>query len=262
MGDKLRNAPVFYTLLQFKFNTITQMSEYVPRLQETLRRHGYPDFRQENKISINIRRPEDPQPEIQDTKFRRWLFTNSKSTEGYILLPDALVFHTTRYESFESFSRKALEGLSLVHKEIDLAYIDRIGLRYLDSISPRAEEGIEDYLAPSLLGAIGLFGEDISLNHAFSETSLNIDGGTLVSRSVITDGGLAIPPDLSPIILNIDEKFSSLSGRNAVLDIDYFISERFEVSQSDMMRQLVSSHNIVKDAFRGSVSRHALKSWG
>lgn len=260
MGAKLSFAPVFYTLVQFKFNPITQMPEYVPRIQEHLRRIGYPDFRQDTLVSFNIRRTDEAQPEIQNLQQNRWSFTNAKGDEGYLVSSDSLVFHTVAYDSFDNFSDKALTGLSFMHKTIELAYIDRIGLRYLDFVSPKAGELIDDYLTPSLLGHSMLISG--TLTHAYTETLSQIDGGTLIARAVITESGLTIPPDLVPLNLKLSPRFSSVSGRNAVLDVDYFVSERLDGVNMDLIRsQLHASHKIITDAFLASVTDHAIKSW-
>lgn len=260
MGTKLSMAPVFYTLAQFKFNPITQMSEYIPGLQDHLRRIGYPDFRQDTLLSINIRRADEPQPEIHNIQQNRWCFTNAKGNEGYLLLSDSLVFHTTAYNTFDDFVMKSLDGLDLVHKAIELSYIDRIGLRYLDLISPRAKEKIDDYLAPSLLGLSTPIGG--TLTHAYTETLSQIDGGTLVSRAVITDTGLAMPPDLVPLSLQLPPRLSSLTGRNAVLDFDYFAAQRLDGVESELIKaQLHASHEVITRAFHASVTEHAMKTW-
>jgi uncharacterized protein (TIGR04255 family) len=260
MGVKLRSAPVFYTLVQFKFNSIAQMADYAPSVQEKLRRRGYPDYRQESMMSINIRRPDDPQPEVQNTQQKRWSFTNAKGTEGYLLFPDALIYHTTDYDTFETFSKKALDGLALVHEIVELSYIDRIGLRYLDSISPKAGEKVEEYLSPSLTGLSSIMKG--SLNHAFSETAMDIDSGKLIARSVITDNGIAIPPDLMPLSLRLPEKVSSISHKNAVLDVDYFVTQRFDGIDLDLIqKQMTASHKIVTVAFNAAVTTHAINTW-
>ena len=261
MGVKLRSAPVLYTLVQFKFNPIAQMAEYAPTVQEKLRRKGFPDYRQESLMSINIRRPDEPQAEVQNTQQSRWGFTNSKATEGYLLFPDSLIYHTTDYDTFDTFSKKALDGLALIHEIIELAYIDRIGLRYLDSISPKEGETVEEYLSPSLTGLSSIIKG--SLNHAFSETAMDIDGGKLVARSVITENGIALPPDLMPLSLNIPEKLLSISGKNAVLDVDYFVTQqRFDGIDPDLIqKQMTTSHKIVTDAFNAAVTEHALNAW-
>lgn len=260
MGAKLRSAPLFYTLVQFVFNPLAQMHEYVPKVQEALRRKGFPDFSQEGQMSINIRKTDDPQPEVQSRQQFRWSFANSGRTEGYLLLPDSLVFHATSYDSFEVFLEKALAGLSLVHEIVELSYLERIGLRYLDSISPREGERVEEYIQNSLTGISSLMEGELA--HAFSETAMKIDGGTLIVRSIITENGLAMAPDLVPLSLSLPERLNSLKGRNAVLDIDFFIVKRIEgVNTGVVKKQLHDSHAIIEKAFHASVTDFAISVW-
>ena len=147
MTKKLHNAPVFYTLAQIKFNPIVQMDTYVPKIQDELRRSGYPDFNSENQFSLAVRRLDTEQPEINTKKNDRWSFSNSDCTEGYLLLSNALVFHTTAYDSFEDFSEKLIQGLELIQKIIGLSYIESIGLRYLNAVSTDTQNKLEDYLS-------------------------------------------------------------------------------------------------------------------
>lgn len=259
MGEKWSNPPVFYTLAQIKFNPIAQMREYVPEIQDRLRRIGYPDYQPEQKVEVAIRNPESPQPDVRPQQLTRWHFTNSERTEGYILHPEALVFHSTQYEHFEDFSEKVLKGLSLVHEVIELSYTQRIGLRYLDAVIPAADKTLADYLAPSLLGlSMSVPGQ---LTHSFTETVSRIDDGTLVARAVITEGGLAMPPDLFPMTLPLPNRFGEPSGQTAVLDTDYFVEHRNKFNIDHARDQLWSSHTVIGDTFKSSVTDHAISSW-
>jgi len=262
MGEKLTSAPVFYTLVQFKFNQIAQMGEYVSGIQDTLRKTGYPDFKEENMMAINIRKPDSPEPQIQQTKHTRWSFSDNDGLEGFLLFQDSLVFHTTNYQTFEDFAGKAIKGLSLIHKIIDLAYIDRIGIRYLDSIVPTDDKTLEDCLSPALIGLSSSINGDAKLNHSFTETSMQVDNGTLISRAIVTGSGLAIPPDLVPLSLNLPERVTAITGKNAVLDTDYFIAQRTQdIDPEKLMQQLDSAHKIASNAFKASVTTEALEAW-
>ncbi len=256
---KMSLAPVFYTLAQVQFNPIAQMSDYVALLQERLRRSGFPDFRTENQVELTISRLEDLQPDVQPEKHMRWSFINSQRTEGYLLLSNALIFHTTTYDTFSNFLQKTIDGLNLVHEIVDLAYVERIGLRYLDAIAPMDNDTLQQYLNPSLLG----FSENLvgSLSHSFTETVTALEGGNLVARSVITDGTLALSPDLITLQLEINSRFKAIKGRNAVLDTDYFVIERNSFQIQKIEEQLLKSHEIITDAFKGSVSDYARKKW-
>jgi uncharacterized protein (TIGR04255 family) len=252
-------APVFYTLAQVQFNPISQMSDYVARLQERLRRSGFPDFRAEHQFGLAIRRLEDIQPEVQAQQHMRWSFTNAECTEGYLLLENALVFHTTVYDVFEDFLRKTIRGLELVHEIVELAYTERIGLRYLDAVEPTDDDSLQDYLNPSLMGlSTSLEGR---LGHSFTETVTNIEDGTIVARAVIADGNLALPPDLFAIPLKLQSRFANINARHAVLDTDYFIANRSSFDPEKIGNQLSVAHDVITNAFKGSVTDHAREKW-
>ncbi len=225
MGKQWSNAPVFYTLAQVNFNPIAQLEEFIPKLQDQLRRNGYPDYRPEQKIEVTISKVDSTEPNVLPQKMLKWSFTNTERTEGYILQSDSLVYHSTEYEVFDDFLGKLIKGLELIHEAIDLAYVERIGLRYLDAVVPNEGESINSYLAPSILGMSGAMDE--GLKHSFSETAVEKNGGMLIARTVIVDGGLAMPPDLFPMQLNMPDKLIGITGRTAVMDSDYYVEGRF-----------------------------------
>jgi uncharacterized protein (TIGR04255 family) len=257
---KMSLAPVFYTLAQVQFNPIAQMSTYVDSLQERLRRKGLPDFQIENKLEFTIRRLDESQPDVQPQQHIRWSFTNTQRTEGYILLSNALVFHTTAYDTFEDFLHKTISGLELVHEIVELAYVERIGLRYLDAVVPTIDnDELAQYLNPSLLGFSASL--DGQLGHSFTETVTTIQDGSLVARAVITDGSLALSPDLFPLQLELQPRFTAINGRNAVIDTDYSVVKRRNFNFKEIEDQLLRSHGIITSAFKASVTDYAREKW-
>lgn len=257
---KLHKSPLFYTLAQVKFNTIGQISDYALRIQEHLRLHGYPDFRPITRTDLLVMDNEQIKAETQFFKQQSWYFTNSEMTEGYILFSDSLTFHTTLYNSFEDFLKKMLNGLNIVHDVITLAFIERIGLRYLNAIGPIQEKDkLTDYLNASLLGFS--YPNKGSLIHSFTETFTNVNDGNLISRATISESGLVIPRDLHPMQLKIRDQFTALTGRLAVLDLDYYINNRFHFERAIIKEKLTEFHDVIASTFYGAVTDHALQVW-
>jgi uncharacterized protein (TIGR04255 family) len=252
-------APVFYTLAQVQFNPITKMSDYVSPLQEHLRRNGFPDFRADSQIEFAIRRLDELQPDVQQQKHVRWSFTNSDRTEGYQLSENTLVFHTTIYDTFQIFLERTILGLELVHKVVELAYTERIGLRYLDAVVPMGDDTLQQYLNSSLLGLSDSM--DGQLGHSFTETVKFIEKGTLVTRAVITENALSLSPDLFPLQLELAPRFKEINCRHAVLDTDYFVAQRNKFDVTEIKNQLLAAHDIVTNAFDSSVSEYSKKKW-
>jgi uncharacterized protein (TIGR04255 family) len=255
----MRLAPVFYTLAQVQFNPIARMSDYVGSIQERLRRSGFPDFRPENQLEILVRRVEGLPPDIQQQQQMRWSFTNTQQTEGYLLFSSNLVFHTSDYITFEDFLAKTISGLELIHEIVELAYIERIGLRYLDAIVPSEPDLLPQYLNSSLLG----FSEAVTgnLKHSFTETVTEITNGALVTRAVISQGNLALPPDLFPLQLRLKPRFAEINGRHAVLDTDLSISGRSDFDINTVKAQLEKAHDLTTNIFKNSVTGHARNQW-
>lgn len=256
---KMSLAPVFYTLAQVQFNPIAQMSDYVAKLQEHLRRSGFPDFRAENQFELTIRRLDELEPDVKPTPHMRWRFTNTQRTEGYVLLSNALIFHTTTYNTFADFLKKTLSGLELVHEIVELAYVEQIGLRYLNAVTPISSDTLQHYLDPSLLGFSATL--EGRLSHSFTETVTAIEDGNLVARAVITDRTLALSPDLLPLQLELQSRFTEVNGRNAVLDTDYFVAKRNSFNLTEVEDQLQKAHEIITNAFKVSVTDYAREKW-
>ena len=74
------------------------------------------------------------------------------SMAGFALGSDYLTYQVTDYDVFETFCGTLLEGLETVHKAVGLSYVARIGVRYLDAVFPRADETLEQYLLPEVMG--------------------------------------------------------------------------------------------------------------
>ena len=255
--EKLTKAPVFYALAQIHFNPVSLMGDYVPKIQERLRQK-FPDFRQEMLQRIELKVGE--KSDIQTHGMPRWNFMNSKGTEGYLLHTDSLVFHTTKYDRFSVLLEQLLVGLKLIHEVVLLSYVERIGLRYLNAVTPYGQgEGLDKYLLPCVLGlshaSLG------TLSHNFLETAFQNLCGTLGCRIVIRDNAIGMPADLHPLALRIEERFASIMGLHAILDYDQFAEERFDFKVEDIESKLKLMHDLVSKVFEATVTPFALEQW-
>ena len=129
----------------------------------------------------------------------------------FVLSSDSLTFQSTDYGTYERFSEVFLEGLALVHKEVALAFTDRVGLRYLDHVFPKAADSLALYLASGVQGlSAQLGGQPV---HSYSE-ALNAVGNVMLrARVVIQNGGLGFPPDLRPQGMAVQQRFQQAQGK-------------------------------------------------
>ena len=267
MSAKLKNAPVYFTLGQIQHNPLLSLESYVPAIQESMRKAGYPGFKRSLRVAFNlnqalVKSEGAPSEQLPTERVEIFEFTNIGDTSGFVMTANALSFQTTDYHHFEAFSAELKKGLEVLSSAVGgLSFVERLGLRYLDAVVPRSGESLSDYLVPHLLGLPTCMPE-AQFGYSFSESLLVSEGvGKVISRTVIQNGAINFPPDLQPLGLKLLDRFRSLQGEHAILDTDSSLTERrpFEINEiEDRMDKL---HNLASSCFKASVMPHALTVW-
>ena len=124
MGKKLRRAPVYFTLAQVRFNAVLALDSYVPKIQDQLRRQGYPDVKKGTltTFNLNVGNPaEAGVPQVPISQTTRYTFSKIDKSEGFILDQAALSFQTTEYDTFDSFAEALIKGLEIVNEAVNLS---------------------------------------------------------------------------------------------------------------------------------------------
>lgn len=258
MGKPLKNPPVYFTVAQVRFNALLKLADYLPSIQEGLRKAGFPAFTQHSGIALQFSM-QDGQPVPQPVPHEQYLFANVDQTHCFVLGTEALTLQSTDYGTFERFSETLLKGLEIVHGVVKLDFTERVGLRYLDHVFPKAGDTLEQYLAPEMIGLGNrLGGRPV---HSYSETLSSFDEIQLLSRAVVRDGSLAFPPDLVPQGMAVQARFVQAIGRHAMLDTDGFVQGRQLFSLEKVGQQLDDIHKVIGAAFRATVAPYALTVW-
>src|ERR1700732_863016 len=163
MGQKMKNAPVYFTIAQVRFNPVLTLPTLIPTIQENLRKKNYPDFKESIAMAFNlISNEESKNPTPVAQPIHQYSFSNLDGTESFILDQGSLSLQATSYETFEIFSARLIEVLDLVSRTVGgLSYIDRIGVRYLDAVTPGKDETLSQYLIPEVLGLYDKLGGEI-----------------------------------------------------------------------------------------------------
>jgi uncharacterized protein (TIGR04255 family) len=258
MGKPLKSPPVYFTIVQVRFNTVLKLSEYLPSIQEGLRRAGFPAFTQRSSIVLQFT-IQDGQTVPQRQSQEQYIFANIGQTHSFVLTSETLAFQSTDYGTYESFSEMFLKGLQLVHDQVSLAFTERVGLRYLDHVLPRSNEEVERYLAPEVQGlSARLGGQPIQ---SFAEMVNDVGDVRLRVRVLVRSGRLAFPPDLVPDNMAVQTRFAAANGKHAILDTDGFVEERELFSLETVKNHLNTIHTVISASFRATVTPHALKVW-
>jgi uncharacterized protein (TIGR04255 family) len=262
MAEKMTNAPVYFAIVQVRFNPILALDSYAPQIQERFRKDGFPDAQKSvlATLNLNLTAPtEASPPQVPVAQTTRYAFYNMNRTHGFILDQGALSFQTTNYDIFESFSAEFRRGLQAVHDVVELSYTDSIGFRYLDAVFPRENETLGDYLNSSVLGLSEKFTTNVV--HSFSETNFRTEDVGVVARVIVQDGEVGFPPDLLPSVLPVAERFRLLRGRHAILDTDGYFDGRESFSLDGVTGHLLVIHDEISKAFHATVTPNALKVW-
>ena len=257
MGKPLKSPPVYFTVVQVRFNPLLKLADYLSSIQEGMRQSGYPAFapRQSTVLRITL---SDGQSVPQPMQHEQYLFTNVEQTHSFVLSTDALTFQSTRYGTYEAFSQQFLKGLELVHEAVRLDFTDRVGLRYLDHVMPKPGEDLVQYV-PEVMGLSSKLGGNTI--HSYCETLRMVGDVGQRTRVLVQDGPLAFPPDLAPEGMSLDNRFLQTSGRHALIDTDGFQEGRQLFSLETVHQQLDTIHTVISDAFKLTVTEHALQTW-
>lgn len=262
---KMSHAPVYYVLAQIQFNPVSAMVKYVDEIQDILRRKGYTLFEPQEFTQLQftmIDGQEAPKPALEKTN--QWLITKADRSSGFILSKNGLVYHTTQYETHEHFFNSLIDGLKAVHEIVSLEHVNRIGLRYLDAVIPKAGEGVDEYLTDALHG-IEFGAKRIQATNEFvfqTDIGPMIGKGVLVLRVHRLNQELGFPPDLAPNGLIVSEKFTNTGTiSHAVLDTDHYVEGIMPLDFESIAAQLDSMYRIIRLSFETIVTPHAIKVW-
>lgn len=266
MNGLLASAPVYYALVQIRFEPVAAMAKYVEEIQDKLRKSGFPLFETEQSQAFNFFVPNGnsdeppvgvPMPMINTSP--NWYFTNSERSKGYVLSSDFITFQVTKYQGHESFFEDALIGFRLLNEIVQLGNITRMGIRYLDAIIPDSNESMSDYLSPSVLG--------IEFGTAWLggswESAYKTEHGLLIAKVYrAANAPVGTPIDLQIRSLQLPEKFRGNTPlRHAVMDIDHYSEGTRPPDAKVLAESLNDLHQGVSDCFKALSTEHAFERW-
>jgi len=268
MGTRMKNAPICFALAQVRFNPILTLDQFLPTIQDSLRKAGFPDFQKVFLATINLNLGNQPVAEtpvsalsVPQTRYR---FMDAAKHSGFVLDQSFLAFETTHYDTFEPFLAAFVLGLETVHNAADLNFSERIGVRFLDAVLPKQGEDVTRYLSPAVVGLVGQL-SDRDLVHSISETRTELNKTVLVSRAIVyklaQKGDVGFPPDLQHQLKLMDKFTNVKEGLYAMIDTDSWYEERNPFDLHEIERHFVKLHDDIGRSFGLMVSDHALKTW-
>jgi len=233
------------------------MREFVPEVQDGLRK-ALPKMVERIVPSV-VFEAGMSMPRVEQVAL--FEFQDVAQTTGVVLADSFLSFHTTVYRTYEEFEDQFSSIVSQIHSIVDLGLLERCGLRYVDAITLREGELLNQYVRAGMLGLdpVGIGNITAPVSESVFRATTEI--GTLVVRFAqlpeIVTGASFFPADLQPMSL----KFSHREDEKLVgaLDFDHFSVTSSAFEPNDAMQMLGSLHDAIDRAFRASVSPAAFK---
>jgi len=99
------------------------------------------------------------------------------------------------------------------------------------------------------------------LAHTFNETVTLHTSGQLVSRVIIQDGHVGLPPEIMVLAPRIDSKITEPEGRHAIIDTDAYCENREKFNIEKIGSKLIELHDEIEKSFKATVTTFAINAW-
>ncbi len=239
---KLQNQPLKFVLAEFRFSPVMQIAEYIPKIQEALRKQ-YPAAEKGNEQTVQI------QPGgIAVSAIDRWAFISANKKSAIGLSQERLFYITTEYRRFAGFSNACKQAIEILVNRVEPGLILRIGLRYSDLIIVDEGEAINELVngfgLPNCIESLGTTGQHRT------DTVLHTNMGGLAIRTLSGKHNLSCLPDVQGLPISITA--DATSSERIILDFDHCWeaqdeSVRFETDH--ILEKLTALHETAREAF-------------
>lgn len=264
---KLTHAPVFYVIAQVTHSPILKLDSLIPDLQDRLRKEGFPGYRALKLVSLQIQaNTEVPaSTKVEHAEVTHHVFSTRDQSESFTVGPDGFALQTVEYDTIDTFIKTFAKGIRAFQDILAPDSFTRIGLRFLDVVTPPSDGELSSYIRKQFLGLQDVLDGDWQTTYTFSETLLS-RGDQLTKVRVLTRSSeLTWPPDLAPTAPALPERFAVIKGVHALLDSDASFTTGAETAQEfgedAILERLRGLKRDIRDSFKGVVTDKALKDW-
>ena len=253
----INNKSLLLTIAEIRFNSILNIPEYLPAIQDSFSMAHYPDFSHIRNQGFQLAQS-GPNKSLMPTTMDIYQFSNYNKSSHFRLNSQCLTYQSSNYKDFETFLTLFLEGLFIVNKILNIQLTERVGLRFIDRLMIKKGESIQKYLAPQESSLFEKLGGNST--YTFSEVKHQIKDIHLFNRvKVFQNSPLDFPNDIEPGDMVFKEKFVTYKGPSAIIDTDAFIQKRSKLTLQAMKTNFYELHDLIIVAFEASVSDIAKK---
>lgn len=251
----LSKSPLVLVLCQLRHAAIRDMGSYIPKIQDRLRRQGFPIDVSGEVREVAIR---DGWPLME--RHSHWEYRTRDERWSVIIREQAVVVQTTAYTGFDPFLDRLLLATDTVSEVVAELVVERVGLRYIDWIRPEKGESWKDYVKAGFHGIENRIvrpDQSVLFAQIISQTA---ERSRIIARVAQNRERMVLPVDLlaHPPALEV-----AVSDGEVVtlLDLDHFCEERIDYSREDLRNRAWKLHDGLDILFRDMVTPHALEVW-
>lgn len=240
---KLNNQPLRFVLAEFRFSQIMKINDYIPQLQERLRKK-YPIPLQQKEQAITVQNGG-----VSVTAIDRWTFLSANKKSAIEINQDRLMYYTAEYPRFEGFSNSCKEALEALIEIAEPSLVLRVGLRYGDLVKVDEGEKLVDlidqsFAYPTCIDGLGESRQQ--RNEIFISTSV---GGLLI-RTLYGVHNQSCLPDIQGLSVEVHQ--DRAPSERIILDFDHFWESKEEAisfESNQILEILESLHETSREAF-------------
>jgi len=266
----LSKQPLALVLAQVRFSPILTIKEYIPQIQDFLRKNGYPVYSEQQNFTLEI--PPVGSVSITQTAITQWRFESPALDSMILVDKEQVILQTSSYTNFEGFIGifiNILGNILQITEHDKVGVFVRLGLRYVDQIKKQfPNDDIDSYLRPGLRSMTCKEYIDDKKQYSISllgntRPASNFEG-QLAIRVFRGEKGSDLPPDLMLSAPTTRRKVEP-NDDIAMVDMDHFwigsIGPNIRIVQiiEEMFFRL---HDTIIDSFHNSViSEEGIKKW-
>lgn len=251
---KLYKSPLILVLAQIRFSPVLLIKDFIPVIQEELRKQKYSDYRAEQIQQVMF-----TGTDVKTEQTNRWVFASRDRRHAVIIAPDFVIYETSNYDVFETFLERFRPVLDLVQNKVGPDFAKQVGLRYVDLIRPTQTRTASEFLCEGLRG---LPKEKLNVPSAFQQFTAQTPTpyGELNIRSLEGSYETILPPDLASSHIELALP-SDPSEVCRTLDIDHISQSEVDFAPSALLDRLWDLHGPAADAFLAATTPEAIAFW-
>jgi len=155
MKKFLKQSPLVTAIFEVRFTTIPKLKDSLESVHQALMPLGYAHSYVSERTGHDIRINGANQEVKAINLGSRCDYLNLERTQKVVLENERLVIQTAKYTTFEDFYEYIVNILEVVTgalPNLEHTGIERIGLRYVDTVLPSEGTKLEEYIIPEFLG--------------------------------------------------------------------------------------------------------------